>query len=975
MKRLPIVFCFLLLAASAAAAPQAAYYYPCGIQAGTTNRIVVGGQGMWGLKGGWVSGEGVEVLAVVKVPGFPTQGGGEGEVAWVSSWLDGVWIGKKSKPLLPSFKALRTWRRCPWWDTLDERDPVELSIIARDIYVRKNPLQTSPALSQLVILDVAARPDAKIGLRDIVLYAGDGVTAPHPFFVTAEPHAAEQFFAPPSRVKEDERIFDPPVVLDGQIMPGETDSFQLNLPKGRRFVCSLVGRELQPYIGDAVPGFFNPVLRLVDVEGHVVAVADDFHYLPDPVLVCDIPADGVYRLEVHDNLFRGRADFVYAATCLVDDGEKPLPTPQERAFACYPPPASHVPSREDDPSARVFTGRIDFPGRSVSHDFEVAAPGEYSFELFARRRGSPLDGVVKLYGPVTFLPQSMTPLLAVWDDVTNKFHAGSVPQAESDPSGRWKFTAPGKYRFTVSDSGGFGGPDFDYVLRVAPAEPSFAAYAMKSSFVLRPGGGASVSFKVSVVRSGGFAGPVKFEGGDGFSFVKGEVPAGADEAEVTVVLDGTASPGMRVAHFTASAEVTPGRTLKVPLVPTDEAQQAFAYTHHLPVRGFHFFTPKNEPPVTEMPEWIPMLADKLFPRRIVLPTAELPKKVNAAALDAVCDVDTVPIVSIPADASDGVLSVKFGSSAAHLQNVREVVAREPENGKVDAAACARAVVAGVTRLVAGGLRHADGDPLRVRTFARATVTPSDNDMLVYVPGDDPLPLSGAVGAVARRLLNDGWCFDFVTDKTFPAMAGRSRYRAVYVPKLKKPMPDETFAKMSAAAEKAGLVLLFEDALPPAAKTAGFAVRGSKGQTFKHGRGKVAVGPAAYLLGDAGAGRAVRREPFAALGPLRFARFGGGSRDAWYFVHNPTKRVISGDWRFALNRNPRMVVAMDVGSGRIDTLPSKGKGSFAYSLAGGASVWLCVTSRDLTAPKRNEGGRPGHGGGRACNSCHDAPVKR
>ena len=50
------------------AAPQAAYYYPCGVQAGTTNRIVVGGQGLWGLSGGWVSGEGVEVVSLVKVP-------------------------------------------------------------------------------------------------------------------------------------------------------------------------------------------------------------------------------------------------------------------------------------------------------------------------------------------------------------------------------------------------------------------------------------------------------------------------------------------------------------------------------------------------------------------------------------------------------------------------------------------------------------------------------------------------------------------------------------------------------------------------------------------------------------------------------------------------------------------------------------------------------------------------------------------
>ena len=955
------------------AAPQAAYYYPCGVQAGTTNRIVVGGQGLWGLSGGWVSGEGVEVVSVVKVPGFPTQGGGEGEVAWVSSWLEGVWVGKKSKPLLPSFKALRTWRRCPWWDTLDERDPVELSIIARDIYVRKNPLQTSPALAQLVILDVAARPDAKPGLRDIVLYAHDGVTAPHPFFVSAEPHAAEQFFAPPTKVKDDERIFEPPIVLDGQIMPGETDAFQLNLPKGRRLVCSLVGRELQPYIGDAVPGFFNPVLRLVDVEGHEVAVADDFHFLPDPVLVCDIPADGVYRLEVHDNLFRGRADFVYAVTCLVDDGEKPLPRPQARAFDCFPQPAAHIPAKAIG-DERVFTGRIDFPGRVVSHDFEVSAPGEYTFELYARRCGSPLDGVVKLYGPVSFLPQQMMKPVAVWDDVTNKFHAGSVPQAESDPCGTWKFKEAGKYRVAVSDSGGSGGPDFDYTLRVSPAGPSFAAYALKSSFMLRPDGSGRVPFKVAVVRRGGFAGPVRLDDAEGFSFDRREIPAGSNDYEVVVSAKGGSGPGMRLAQFTATAEVAPGRTLTVPVTPTDEAQQAFAYTHHLPARAFYFYAPKPSPPVTEMPEWIAMPADKLFPKRIVLPTLEFPKKANAAALDAVFDVDTVPIAFLPADADDSVLALKFASSAAHIQNVRDVVAREPENGKVDPAVCSRAVVGGITRLVAGGLRHADGDPRRVRTFARAAATPSDNDVLVYAPLDEPAPISGAVGAAARRLRDAGWCFDFTTDKTFPAEA-RTRYRALYVPKLRKPMPDETFKKIAAAVEKFGMVALFEDALPPAAKEMDFVKKGGRGETFKHGGGKIVVGPTAYLMGDEGLAKAARREPFASLGPLRFARFGGNWQDAWYFVYNPTKRAISGNWRFAFRGNQRMAAAMEVDTGRIEMLPKKDGNAFAYSLKGGASTWICVTSRDLTAPKRNEGGRPGHGGGRACNSCHDAPVKR
>ena len=964
----------ILIASSLAtsAAPQAAYYFPCGVQAGTTNRIVVGGQGFWGLRGGWVSGEGVEVVNVVKVPGFPTQGGGEGEVAWVSSWLDGVWDGKKSKPLLPSFKALRTWRRCPWWDTLDERDPIELSIIAREIYIRKNPLQTSPALAQLVILDVVARPDARPGVRDIVLYDDKDITAPHPFFVTAEPHSSELLFAPPSKVKPDERIFDLPIVLDGQIMPGETDSFNINLSRGRRLVCTLVGRELLPYIGDAVPGFFNPVMRLVDVGGHEVAVSDDFHFLPDPVLACDIPADGSYRLEVHDNLFRGRADFVYAVTCRMDDGDKPLPTPQERAFACFPPPSAHIPPSPSSGSY-LFSGKIDYPGRVVTHDFEVPSPGEYSFELFARRRGSPLDGIVRLYGPVSFLPQSMTPLLATWDDVTNKFHVGSVPQAECDSMGTWRFEKAGKYRVTVSDSGGAGGPDFDYALAVARAEPSFAAYASKSSFLMQAGRTSSAKFKVHVVRRGGFAGSVRLDGSEDFSFANGEIPAGSDEAEVVASLKRSREPGMLTASFTASAEVAPGRRITVPVVPTDEAQQAFAYTHHLPARSFFFYAQSPRPPVTEMPEWIAMPADKLFPKRIVLPTAEFPSKPNAAALDAVFEVDTVPIAFIPSDADDGVLSLKLASSAAHLQGVRDVVAREPEKGGVGPASCARAVLGGITRLVAGGLRHADGEPMRVRFFARAAATPSDNDVLVYVPSDEPAPLSGPVGAAARRLRDGGWCFDFVTDKTFPA-EGRPRHRVVYVPKLRKPMPDATFAKIAAAAEKHGMAALFEDALPPAAKAAGFAAKGSKGESFKHGRGRISVGPAAYLMGDDMNG-AARREPFASLGPIRFARFGGPGRDGWYFVHNPSKRAVSGSWRFAFRGRPRMAAAMEVDSGRISVLPMKDGSSFSYTLKGGASVWMCITSRDLTAPKRNEGGRPGHGGGRACNSCHDAPVQR
>ena len=69
------------------------------------------------------------------------------------------------------------------------------------------------------------------------------------------------------------------------ILPGETDAFDLRLAAGRRYSFRTTARELQPYIGDAVPGFFNPILTLRDAQGATVAVADDeSRFRPDPVV-------------------------------------------------------------------------------------------------------------------------------------------------------------------------------------------------------------------------------------------------------------------------------------------------------------------------------------------------------------------------------------------------------------------------------------------------------------------------------------------------------------------------------------------------------------------------------------------------------------------------------------------------------------------------------------------------------------------
>ena len=394
-----------------------------------------------------------------------------------------------------------------------------------------------------------------------------------------------------------------PVHLDGQIWSGEVDGYTLRLEEGQQLVCSLLGRELCPYLGDAVPGYFNPVLRLYDSRGKEVAFADDFYYLPDPILTYKVPEDGFYILKVHDNLFRGGPNFVYSVFCRDARTDRPLYAPRDRAFACYPQPASFVPPKAA-PGRIVRKGSIDIPGRVDRHTFTVKGPGTWHFELYARREGSPLDGVLQLYGPMGDLPLSVAPLLATWDDapgrlfveknvgsddlpIIKKFmlYEGSIPQAECDPSGTFTFETPGTYCVTVADQPGLGGEHYDYTLVIAPAEPSFEVFALESACLVRNG---TARFTACVLRKDGFAGDIAFDSTDDY-----EVSGGfsGDEREVDVSIsfgEKMKWTGLTNLQLTASGELPSGKTLTVRVTPTDPAEQAFAYSHLLPARGFTF---------------------------------------------------------------------------------------------------------------------------------------------------------------------------------------------------------------------------------------------------------------------------------------------------------------------------------------------------------------------------------------------------
>ena len=548
--------------------PYVGYLYPCGIQVGATNRLVVGGQGLGAVRDAVVSGDGVEVLSIEMVPRFPPAPGPQ--FRYLAKWLDGIARGDRTAPPLPTSPKAHVdeWRSNKWWRVLGELDEQKLSIVERALYIRPNRLQASPSLNQSMLVTVAVAPDAKPGVREFRALGPNGMSAPRPFIVSAAPREAEALWAPSHRRRPPApAVTNLPCVLDGQIMPGQTDTWTLHLQKGCTVTLSTVARELQPYIGDAVPGFFNPALRIVDASGAEVAFADDNFYHPDPVLVFTPPADGDYKLEVHDLLYRGRADFVYAIT--VEAGAHPV---DPRHVSLWPNP---VPQTPPDVPCTTFTGVVARSGASSDYAFEVKEPGDYAFDVLARRVGSPLDARLSVL-------DSAGKAVAVFTDTTNLVFRGSLIQGECDPVGTCRLAA-GTYCLRVEDEAGKGGPEWSYTLRVYRPAPSFEVWTAKSSFAFRARSG-STQMKVFVVRNG-FDGPVELDETPDFRFAPSVIPAGTNMLKVALVSKQPSPQPVQELQFTASAQVN-GKTQTVRIQPADEYNQAFAWDHLLPTHAF-----------------------------------------------------------------------------------------------------------------------------------------------------------------------------------------------------------------------------------------------------------------------------------------------------------------------------------------------------------------------------------------------------
>ncbi len=576
----------IFLVSSALSAQHIGYLMPAGGKAGETVEVLLGGQQLWGIREGFVTGKGVTVESVTLVPGVPPVGGKQRNfiVAWMRNVVDGKneVPEKKSDP-----EELKEWRKHPYFDKIDKLTPLEFHILTESVFVQRNSLQMSPAINSLAILKIRIAPDAAPGRRELRLVGNTKLSNPLPFYVGTVPEGREPFMEIPPKKRENMR-FKVPFVLNGQIMPGETDTCLFSAKKGEKLVFRTKARTLVPFMGDCVPGYFQCTLEVLDSKGKRVGYADDNYFDPDPVLSCVIPEDGEYRLLVRDAIYRGRADFVYRIC--VTEGDAP-------AYKLLEPPSLNLPTAEsaklpasrETPFPVLLKGRIAEPGASEIYKVKAVKGQKIVAEIFARRLLSPLDSYLAVSDP------------------------GGKPVAANDDFPRFKigpilhhadsflcFTAPedGEYTFRVTDNTGKGGEDYGYFLRIDRERPSFNIYSVPSSLPVEMGG--ATPFEIIVEPQEGFCDEIRLElkAPHQYSFVgSSAIPAGCTRAFVTLSCAPDRNRGFVPAEITAVS----GKIRKK-VIPADEMTQAFAYTHLVP-SGEFFLLKRWRPYGSELFAW------------------------------------------------------------------------------------------------------------------------------------------------------------------------------------------------------------------------------------------------------------------------------------------------------------------------------------------------------------------------------------
>lgn len=621
---------FILIPFSAAAQPRSyiGFVYPAGGQRGTTFPVKLGGQALDEADEILITGEGVSAkITQVYRPLNPQ------EMQLLNEQLKEL---KQDQPELAD----------------DEKQSM-IALIEKRTREYCNQPQCR-ALAALAFAEFTIAPDAPIGQRELRVKTLRGLSNPMVFHVGQLPEVRRTpMFTSPSQIlgkeesalrkrpdSEIEQSITIPCIVNGQIASGEVNRYRFRAQKGQRLVIHTQARQLIPYLADAVPGWFQPVLALHNQQGKEVAYVDDYQFKPDPVLLYDVPADGEYVFAIYDSIYRGREDFVYRVTI----GEVPFVTsvfPLGGRVGDPPPiqlkgwnldgskvtppsatanPGIHFIQADKDgllsnripfaldtlpecleqepnnsPSAAqtvslpaIINGRVDRTDDRDVFAFQAQAGDTIVAEIHARRLDSPLDSVIKL-------TDASGKLLAFSDDVedlssgVNTHHADSYFMAA--------LPGPGVFYVHVGDVARKGGEEYGYRLRLSAPRPDFTLHVVPSSLAFRSKGTGTVT--VHAIRKDGFYGPIKVLLDDvpGFSATPVTLFGTWQLARFIVKTDLVATEEPVNLPILGVAKIR-GQNVTNLAVPTEDRMQAFLWRHLVPAAELrtHVFDPSYRPP-------------------------------------------------------------------------------------------------------------------------------------------------------------------------------------------------------------------------------------------------------------------------------------------------------------------------------------------------------------------------------------------
>lgn len=641
----------VLWAAVAAAQPRephAGYIFPAGGSRGDTFEMTLGGQYLDGATNLLVSGGGVTatVLRHVKIPTRQQINALRNNIEKFQQLQQMASTNVARKKEAEELK--KRIEQTLWSFGVDEFNLQSLMELQRKY--RDPKRQVNPANSEMVHLKVTIAPNAAPGDRELRLQTDLGLTNPMKFQVGVLPERQEK---EPNDIGPNVVTIATPLVLNGQIRPGDIDRFRIRARKGERLVVWAQARAIIPYLADAVPGWFQATLGLYDAEGRELAYCDDNRFDPDPVVSVEIPADGEYDIEIKDSIYRGREDFVYrivVGAVPFISGIFPLggPAGEETPIRLtgWNLPASVLPFRpaapgtypiavrsgealsnwqpfvadtwpevlEREPNnepARamkvtvpvVINGRIDARGDRDLFVFQGSAGVRVVAEVIARRLNSPLDSFLRVFDP-------SGKEIATNDDHDDKGAGLVTHQADS----RVEVTLPadGVYLVSVSDTQNKGGPDYAYRLRLGVPRPDFALRVVPSTVNVRAG--ATVPVTVFALRKDGFDGPIDLvltSPTNGYTLSGNRIPAGQNGVRMTLTGPAQASERPVPMRLEGIATIA-GKTVRRPATPADDMMQAFFYRHLVPAESWLAFSPRS---LFRMPSVQPIAAD--VPVRIV----------------------------------------------------------------------------------------------------------------------------------------------------------------------------------------------------------------------------------------------------------------------------------------------------------------------------------------------------------------------